>query len=129
MGQPRPTADHERQGRLFEATQLPHALARRTDPWTSHAAAAEVEGRSIAAGQRRLCLEEVRRHPGATAAEVAVATGLERHAPSRRLPELRAEGLVSNGPARVCSVQGRASITWWPVSPHAPRVHGSGSGI
>lgn len=88
------------------------AKARRGDPETSHQAAREMEDSGRAHGQRALCLEEVKRRPGQTAAEIAAALGLERHVPSRRLPELRAAGLIRNGPARECRVMRRSSLTW-----------------
>ena len=91
------------------------AHARATDPTTSHLAACDVEDSGRASAQRKACLEEVLRNPGKTAAEIAVATGQERHAPSRRLPELRQAGLVKNGQARTCNVTGRLSLTWLPV--------------
>lgn len=53
---------------------------------------------------------------GLTAAEIAERTGLERHAPSRRLPELRQAGAVRNGEIRVCTVRGRRSLTWFPTT-------------
>lgn len=90
------------------------ALARSTDPVTSHEAASEAEGSGRARIQRDRCLASVLDCPGRTAAEVAAATGLERHAPSRRLPELRDAGLIANGRARICKVTGRLSITWFP---------------
>ena len=91
------------------------ARARRTDPATSHLAASEAEASGRAHAQRQLCLAEVLKNPGKTAAEIAVATGLERHAPSRRLPELREAGLVTNSRSRICAVTGRLSITWFPA--------------
>ena len=90
------------------------ARARNTDPPTSHAAAREVEKKGHAADQRAICLAEARKNPGQTAAEIARATGLERHAPSRRLPELRDAGLLRNGETIRCSVTRRLSITWLP---------------
>ena len=51
--------------------------------------------------------------PGQTAAEIAAATGLERHVPSRRLPELREARCVTNGEVRPCRVAGRNSMTWY----------------
>lgn len=91
------------------------AGARRFDPVTSHEAAQEVEASGRAGNQRRLCLEEVRRYPGSTAAEIAAGLGLERHVPSRRLPELRAAGLVMNGEVRECKVMKTRSMTWLPA--------------
>ena len=49
-----------------------------------------------------------------TAAEIAEAAGLERHVPSRRLPELRQAGQVKNGEERVCAITGNPSMTWFP---------------
>ena len=91
------------------------ALARNTDPFTSHQAAREAEESGRAGAQREICLAEVLKNPGKTAAEIAAAVGLERHAPSRRLPELREDRLVKNGPGRICNVTGRMSLTWLPV--------------
>lgn len=90
------------------------ARSRRTDPHTSRLAAEEVEASGGAQAQRDVCLAEVMRSPGKTAAEIASATGLERHAPSRRLPELREGDLVTNGRSRICEVTRRLSMTWFP---------------
>lgn len=92
------------------------ARARREDPATSHEAAQGVETTGKAKDQRTICLERVRRCPGETAAEIAVALHIERHIPSRRLPELRDGGLVKNGTPRICGVMGRQSLTWLPES-------------
>ena len=94
---------------------MTEARSRSSDPETSRSAARDVESRGAARRQRELCLAAVRLKPGQTAAEIAVAVGPERHAPSRRLPELRAAGLVVNGEARRCAVVGSASLTWWPA--------------
>jgi CRP-like cAMP-binding protein len=92
------------------------ARARRSDPDTSHLAAEAVEREGHASRQREACLKVVRATPGLTAAEIAKAAGLERHAPSRRLPELRDLGLVRNLDDRTCTVTRRLSMTWWPAS-------------
>ncbi|MBI1374088.1 MAG: winged helix-turn-helix domain-containing protein [Phycisphaera sp.] len=101
-----------------------HAMARKNDPITSHQAADEVEASGRAASQRHRCLLEVWKKPGQTAAEIAVAADLQRHVPSRRLPELRKDGLVTNGPVRQCAVTGNPSLTWLPVSGH-PQAEGN----
>lgn len=93
-----------------------HTLARRTGPPTSHAAAEAEERRGRAASQRHLCLLEVWKRPGSTAAEIAARSGLERQVPSRRLPELRQAGQAKNGAERICTVTGNPSMTWEPVS-------------
>lgn len=87
----------------------------RTDPRTSRLAAEKMTESGAAELQRNKCLERIRLEPGLTAAELAKNIGLERHAPSRRLPELREMGLVRNGETRVCSVTGNRSITWYAV--------------
>ena len=92
------------------------ARSRCTDPETSRLAAESAESSGNAHAQRDVCLAEVTSRPGSTAAEIAAATGLERHAPSRRLPELREEDLVTNGSSRICAVTHRLSMTWLPVS-------------
>lgn len=92
------------------------AGARTADPITSHEAACDMERSGAAAAHRAICLEAVRRHPGQTGAEIAVAVGLERHEPSRRLPELREAGLIENREVRHCTVRGRRSMTWYPIS-------------
>lgn len=92
------------------------ARSRRTDPDTSRLAAESVEDSGRAQAQRDICLAEVKNHPGRTAAEIAAETGLERHAPSRRLPELREMDIVMNGRSRICAVTSRLSMTWFPVS-------------
>lgn len=73
-----------------------------------------VESGDLASAQRKACLDEVIKNPGKTAAEIAKATGLDRHTPSRRLPELRLAGLVKNGPQRRCSTSHRQSLSWLP---------------
>jgi hypothetical protein len=90
------------------------AFARNTDPTTWQQAAEEVEASGRTVSQRHLCLLEVWRKPGRTAAEIAKAAGLGRHGPSRRLPELRQAGQVKNGEERVCAVTGNPSMTWFP---------------
>ena len=91
------------------------AKSRRTDPITSRQAASEAESSGRAASQRAICLARVNSHPGQTAAEIALAAGLERHVPSRRLPELRDQGLIVNGESRICEATGRRSMTWHPA--------------
>jgi hypothetical protein len=92
------------------------AHSRSKDPVTSHMAADAVEQTGAAGNHRDRCLAAVKARPGMTAAEIAVAAGLERHEASRRLPELRAAGLVYTGQARTCEVQGHSSLTWYPVA-------------
>lgn len=91
------------------------ALARNTDPLTSHEAAARIVAIGTAADHRSLLLDAVGRMPGRTCAELARMVGLDRHQASKRLPELRAAGLVRNGADRKCSIAGTTQMTWWPT--------------
>lgn len=94
----------------------PHARARRSDPTPSHEAAEHVEATGKAAVQRGYALAAVRAFPGCTSMELAEKAAIDRYTLARRLPELREEQLVRNGPTpRGCSVTGRSAMTWWPA--------------
>jgi hypothetical protein len=92
------------------------ALARRTDPSTSHSAARGMEASGAAGTHRMLCLLFVRQNPGKTSAEIAVALSLDRVAPARRMRELVDAGLVKEGPKRKCGVVNKACVTWLPIA-------------
>lgn len=62
------------------------------------------------------CLAAVQHHPGLTAWELSIATGVSSHVLARRLPELRQRGKVANGTARVCRVKTTTSQTWIPAA-------------
>lgn len=89
--------------------------ARRTDPETSHQAAAAIKASGALTKQQHAVLDAVRRWPGKTAVELARLSGLDRYAVSRRLPELNVVH-VRRGPPRACKVNGRAQGTWFPVN-------------
>ncbi len=93
---------------------LGQASARKTDPSTSHEAAANVEASGKAATQRERCHKAVLRSPGCTAGEVDYIIG-EQHVACRRLPELRQRGLIHNGPTRKCTQKKTNMMTWWPT--------------
>lgn len=108
------------------------ALARNSDPETSHIAAATVEASGAAQNQRDLALSAVQESPGRTATELEAYYGLDRYMLSRRLPELRDEGAVQqcaicsmgrltcricekrHDVKRVCEIKGRPMQVWWP---------------
>lgn len=87
-------------------------IAATRDPWTSHAAAREVTRSGARAIQQNVCLGAVRLWPGCTSAELARHIHSDRWLAARRLPELRAAGLIKNGAARQCEVTGRMCLTW-----------------
>lgn len=91
----------------------PKELARRTDPETSHQAAA-----AIAAAVPELCewaAACVRESPGLTQRELGA-----KYCPDdlrkigRRLGEAADRGLVRRGETRACSITGKKAQTWWP---------------
>ncbi len=82
-----------------------------TDPPTSALAKWELENTGIAARYRQLCLKIVTRSPGLTAREVEDRIDIKAH---KRLPELRAAGLVHNGKTRHCTISNRLAMTWHP---------------
>jgi DNA-binding MarR family transcriptional regulator len=94
----------------------PPALARSSDPHTSHSAAAEVTASGAAARQRQRVLAVLAAHPGLCSDEIAEVAGMERHQPARRTSELERMGLIRRGPARVSRVGRRAGVTWFRVS-------------
>lgn len=97
---------------LFARRPQTRPRARRSDPETSQTAADRAERSGSAASQRERILAYVRDNPGRTSAEIADALRLNRHTPARRLPELRALGLVASGDPRTCSVQGTRAMVW-----------------
>lgn len=87
------------------------ALARTTDPQTSHEAAHHAEGR-LGVYQWE-ALTACRAHPGCTASEMAKARGWDDpRVINRRLGELARAGMVRAGEPRTCAVTGRRAMTW-----------------
>ena len=87
-------------------------IVRTTDPWTSHAGAAEVTASGRRRTQAELCLDVVLTTPGLTAGEIGQRTGLGHVPAQRRLSDLQSAGKVTKGTARQYS--GRPQVTWWP---------------
>jgi hypothetical protein len=111
--------EHTTQATLFDEPTAPaispRAMARESDPDTSHEAAQHVTASGAAAHQRQRVLALVRAQPGLTSDELAVAAGMLRQVPARRLPELERLGLVRRGQVRPSRVTGRNGLTWWPI--------------
>lgn len=108
----------ELQADLFTAapTSRPHFLARRTDPASSHAAAAEVTRSGRLAAQKAQVLAAVRQWPGRTSLELASRMAADRYVIARRLPDLEKDGLVRKGGIRQCSAGSRPAVEWWPIN-------------
>lgn len=87
-------------------------IARKTDPASSHLAAAEITSSGARAHQQAQTIAAVRAFPGLTSQELSDLTGLERYMLARRLPEAVTAGAVRKGEQRTCSVTGRLALTW-----------------
>jgi hypothetical protein len=110
-----PDPDDEFPAPDFAAVEA-RTLARASDPASSHAAAAEVVASGAAAAQRARVLRALVAEPGLTSDEIAAATGMERHQPARRCPELETLGLIRRGEIRPSRLTGRGGVTWYPVA-------------
>ena len=93
---------------------MSYAIARSTDPDTSHLAAQHVVQSGVRAHQQHKALAAVRAFPGLTSLELAQAARCCRFQLARRLPELERDDLVTRGEARTCGVSGRKAATWHP---------------
>lgn len=100
----------QQQQEMFDAP-----IARRTDPLTSHEAAADITESGVRGRQMADVLTAVKRYPGRTSAELGSVSRFDRWVAARRLPELEKKGLVVRGEARKCRITSKRSITWWPV--------------
>lgn len=101
-------------GKFEERERSP--IARRSDPATSHLAAAEITESGVRDRQVQAVSEAVRKWPGKTSNELgAIADFMDRYIFARRLPEAERLGLVKRGEPRVCAVSRKKALTWWPV--------------
>jgi MarR family len=102
-----PKATHPR--RVF-ADSSPIAANR--DPITSHFAAAEITASGLRASQKAELLAWLRGRNPLTSAEIAAASGFDRHGVARRLPDLAADRMIERCPVRICRQSGRPAVTW-----------------
>ncbi len=91
-------------------------LARKNDPATSKAAAESLTKSGARDSDKKKVLHwlKLATHTNHlfTSAELAKLSELPHPTVHKRLPDLRRDGLVENGPSRICSVTGRVSLTW-----------------
>lgn len=90
-------------------------IARKTDPTSSHLAAAEITASGARAHQQAQTIAAVRAYPGRTSQELAELTQIDRYTLARRLPECVTAGAVRKGEQRPCGVTDRLALTWWPT--------------
>lgn len=88
------------------------ALARNSDPITSHMAAEHVIASGLNKRQAAQVLAALREHPGCTSFELARHMGVERAVTGRRLSELKARGDVENCQPKLCNIIHRKALTW-----------------
>jgi len=85
------------------------ALARNTDPASSHEAAERAES-FRECHYRRILAALV--GGSMTSPEIAQRCGLDQIQVSRRLPEMEREGLVARAGIALCGIK-RVRMTWW----------------
>lgn len=89
--------------------------ARRTDPASSHLAAAHITRTGKRSAQQDQATAAVRQFPGHTSFELALLTHLDRYMLARRLPECETAGSVRRSAMRHCTVTGRVAMEWLPT--------------
>jgi hypothetical protein len=99
----RPTIE----ARIDHAQNWPRS--RHSDPRSSSRAATDMRRSGVSRGQALVTLELVRTYPGMTSRELGQQGGLNRYQIARRLPELRAAGLVRS------VEEGSHDARWFPV--------------
>lgn len=93
-------------------------LARGSDHWTSHAAAEAFTESGKRDSIKARLFDHMRRagintdETARTYHEIARTSGLPEAQVWRRLPDLRHDGLVRNGPDRRCTITDRVLQTW-----------------
>jgi hypothetical protein len=94
------------------------ALARRTDPYSSHAAAEQMNRTGAAIEQRSIVLRLIHAHPGLTSLELSRQCDcpLDRYQIARRTTELARAGEIYPGAVRLDTETRRPSVTWWPAT-------------
>lgn len=90
------------------------ARARKSDPETSHQAAAEVEATGAASAHRSIIVAYLKQHPGETNAEIAEGSGLDYCQIHKRMAELERMNLVIRGQQKKCPIHQRQMLCWFP---------------
>lgn len=88
-------------------------LARRGDPVTSRAAASDMDGSARQHSLKERALAALQQRDGMTAGEIADYLGLRHDQVWRRISELKNDGKIVAGGARVWAGTGKAQEVWW----------------
>lgn len=113
MTQPALFGDEPDPARMPDHFRDTRRMSRRSDPVTSHDAAAAVVASGTRDSHYGLILAALAAEPGMTSDEIARRAGLDRHAAARRLPELADFGRVRRGAVRRSRLTGKGGVTWW----------------
>lgn len=92
---------------------MQQAHARKTDPASSHLAAADNQQRRES--QYQIVSGIVKSYPGCTSHELATKAMQDRYMIARRLSDAEKHGLVRRGAMRKCAISQRESVTWHPA--------------
>jgi hypothetical protein len=92
------------------AVRMTPPLARRTDPETSHAAAAEAK--ELQADHHALIVAVLKRSGPLGVDGIAARCGLTGHAAGKRMKELERQGLIELTGRKVASTSGRMEREW-----------------
>lgn len=96
-------------------------MSRRTDPVTSHRAAAAAEASGTVGRHEEMILEALAKRDGMTSEEIAELAGLDRVAAARRMKRLEELGRVRRGEPRLSAKSGRPGVVWWLVKTNEVR--------
>lgn len=94
---------------LFDKGKPAH---HQTDPPSSKLAENRITKTGSRARQCQQVFEALKRHNGATSAELAEIIDIDRHITARRLPDLANVNLVERGQRRFCAVAKQLCVTW-----------------
>jgi hypothetical protein len=89
-------------------------VSRNTDPISSKLAELEINQTGQRLKHIQLALRLVILHPARTTRELAnfCPDDMNHYQLAKRLSDLKNMGKIQQGPARICSVGGRKSVTW-----------------
>ena len=101
------------QQNLFELYREP--LARKSDPPTSHQAAASLVDEGKLGNMQRMVLALIREHPGLTGSELDEISPGRKGQAHKRLKELERKNLIYAGEIRTCTISRQLARAYWPT--------------
>ena len=99
---------------LFDFCEpLAKKLSHRSDPVTSHDAAAEAIANGTIAKDEKRAVELVEANPGLTGYELDAIAGCGNRQISKRLGGLKNKSVLTQGVPRTCRIGGNRCVTWY----------------